>query len=211
MSASCCGGHDIKVNDHNKAFKVALWIALGLNLAMFFVEVIFGVLSHSLSLKADAIDFLGDSANYFATLFVLNAVVTTKAKVSLLKALFMFGFGVWVFIEAVMRFNSPEIPHSFTMGWVGVLALVVNIIAALILYKFKDGDSNMQSVWLCSRNDAIGNIAVVLASFGVYTFSSKWPDLLVALFMVTLSITAAYRVLKIAKKEIMTAEKECTV
>lgn len=211
MSASCCGGHDIKVNDHNKAFKVALWIALGLNLAMFFVEVIFGVLSHSLSLKADAIDFLGDSANYFATLFVLNAVVTTKAKVSLLKALFMFGFGVWVFIEAVMRFNSPEIPHSFTMGWVGVLALVANIIAALILYKFKDGDSNMQSVWLCSRNDAIGNIAVVLASFGVYTFSSKWPDLLVALFMVTLSITAAYRVLKIAKKEIMTAEKECTV
>lgn len=211
MSASCCGGHDIKVNESNKAFKVALWIALGLNLAMFFVEVIFGVLSHSLSLKADAVDFLGDSANYFATLFVLNAVVTTKAKVSIFKALFMFGFGIWVFTEAVMRFNTPGIPHSFTMGWVGALALIVNVIAALILYKFRDGDSNMQSVWLCSRNDAIGNIAVVLASWGVYSFNSKWPDLVVALFMVTLSVTAAYRVVIIAKKEMGMAEKECTI
>lgn len=202
MSAHCCGnGLDVKINEVNKNFKRALWIALVLNFSMFLLENVQGLLSHSLSLRADAIDFLGDSANYFMTLFVLNSALALKSKVSLLKALFMFGFGVWVLVEALMRFYSDAVPNSFTMSWVGILALAVNGFVAFILYKFKDGDSNMQSVWLCSRNDAIGNIAVVLASIGVYYFSSKWPDLIVAIFMAYLSVTASYKVLLVVREE----------
>ena len=208
MSASCCGP-TIKINEVNKNFKKILWIALVLNFGMFILENFQGLLSHSLSLRADAIDFLGDSANYFVTLFVLSAAVRTKATVSLTKALFMFGFGIWVLIEAIIRFNSNTVPDSFTMSWVGVLALVVNAVVALLLYKFRDGDSNMQSVWLCSRNDAIGNIAVVLASVGVYYYSSKWPDLIVALFMASLSVSASFKVLVLVKKEFKSTEVSC--
>jgi Co/Zn/Cd efflux system component len=201
MSASCCGPKNINVKEVNKSFKTVLWIALILNFAMFLLENFQGLLSHSLSLRADAIDFLGDSANYFVTLFVLSAAIRTRATVSLTKALFMFGFGVWVLIEAFIRFNSDTIPNSFTMTWVGGLALAVNAVVALLLFKFKDGDSNMQSVWLCSRNDAIGNMAVVLASFGVAYFASKWPDLIVALFMSVLSVSASLKVLVLVRKE----------
>lgn len=201
MSASCCGPKNININEVNKNFKKALWVALILNFGMFVLENFQGVFSHSLSLRADAIDFLGDSANYFVTLFILNSALKTKATVSLAKALFMFGFGIWVLVEALIRFYSDTVPNSFTMSWVGVLALVVNGAVAFLLYKYKDGDSNMQSVWLCSRNDAIGNLAVVFASVGVYYFTSKWPDLIVALFMASLSVSASLRVLVIVRKE----------
>lgn len=206
MGANCCGtshDHDLKFSEDNKAFKRVLWIALVLNLGMFFVEIIFGVLSHSLSLRADAIDFLGDGVNYFATLFVISAVVQTKAKVSLTKAIFMLGFGAWVLIEAVMRFSAVQVPDSFTMSWVGFLALFVNAFVAYLLFKFKDGDSNMQSVWLCSRNDAIGNLAVILASAGVYWWGTQWPDLIVAIFMAGLAVSSAFQVIKAARNELI--------
>jgi len=206
MSASCCGPKNINIKEVNKNFKKVLWVALILNFGMFILENFQGILSHSLSLRADAIDFLGDSANYFVTLFVLNSALKTKATVSLTKALFMFGFGIWVLAEALIRFNSNTIPNSFTMSWVGVLALVVNGVVAFLLYKYRDGDSNMQSVWLCSRNDAIGNLAVVLASVGVYYYSSKWPDLIVALFMAGLSVSASLKVLVVVKKEFAMVE-----
>lgn len=209
MSASCCGPKNINIKEVNKSFKTVLWIALILNFAMFLLENFQGLLSHSLSLRADAIDFLGDSANYFVTLFVLTSTVKTRATVSLTKAIFMFGFGLWVLIEAIIRFNSETIPNSFTMSWVGVLALAVNGVVAFLLYRFRDGDSNMQSVWLCSRNDAIGNIAVVMASAGVYFYSSKWPDLIVALFMAILSISASLKVLVLVKNEFESSKLDC--
>lgn len=203
MGASCCGnGLDINIEKVNKNFKRALWFSLILNFGMFLLEIFQGMMSHSLSLRADAIDFLGDSANYFITLFVLSSAIQVRAKVSALKAIFMFGFGVWVIVEAITRFYSNSVPDSFTMTWVGLLALAVNVVVAIALYRFKDGDSNMQSVWLCSRNDAIGNIAVVVASFGVHYFNSKWPDLIVAIFMAGLSVTAAFKVFKIVKVEL---------
>lgn len=203
MGDSCCENVcSVDVNKTSQKFKNVLWIALALNFSMFFVEVIFGVLSHSLSLKADAIDFLGDSANYFATLFVLNSAIQTRAKISLIKAAFMFSFGLWVLTEAIIRFQSPELPHSFTMSWVGGLALLVNALVAYLLYQFRGGDSNMQSVWLCSRNDAIGNVAVLFASAGVYFLHSKWPDLIVAVFMAALAVQASTKVYKVAVKEL---------
>lgn len=203
MSDHCCNNvTKVEITETNQSFKKILWIALILNFAMFFVEVIFGQMAHSLSLKADAIDFLGDSANYFITLFVLNSAIQTRAKVSLLKATFMFCFGLWILSEAIIRFITPEIPNSFTMTWVGTLALAINALVSFLLYKFRGGDSNMQSVWLCSRNDTIGNGAVILASFGVFYFSSKWPDLIVALFMAGLSVKSSYSILKLASKEL---------
>jgi len=209
MGASCCGnGLDVKIKEVNKNFKRALWIALFLNFAMFLLENIEGFRSHSLSLRADAIDFLGDSANYFLTLVVLNSAVHLKTKASMVKALSMFGFGVWVFISAMIRFQSDVLPEFFTMTWVGSVALMVNAFVAYILFKFKDGDSNMQSVWLCSRNDAIGNVTVILASVGVYYFSSKWPDLIVALFMSVLSISASYKILLVVKEELKMEKAE---
>ena len=210
MSAGCCGnGLDININQVNRKFKQALWIALILNFSMFIFENVQSLMSHSLSLRADAIDFLGDSANYFITLFVLNSAIKTRAKVSMLKAFSMFAFGIWILIEACFRFQSDSIPNSFTMSWVGGLALLVNALVAIILYKFKDGDSNMQSVWLCSRNDAIGNIAVVLASAGVFYFQSKWPDLIVAFFMAVLSTTASLKVMKVVKSELGHSNANC--
>ena len=203
MGDSCCNNVcEVDVKKTSASFKKVLWIALVLNVSMFFVEIIFGVLSNSLSLKADAIDFLGDSANYFATLFVINSAIQTRAKISLLKAATMFGFGAWVLVEAIIRFQSPDLPQAFTMSWVGGLALIVNSLVAYLLYKFRGGDSNMQSVWLCSRNDAIGNIAVVLASIGVSVFASKWPDLIVALFMAALAVHSSWHVLKVASAEL---------
>lgn len=212
MSAHCCGnGLEIKINEVNKNFKRVLWIALVLNFSMFILENFHGLLSQSLSLRADAIDFLGDSANYFITLFVLSSAIRMRAMVSLLKAVFMFGFGVWVLVEAIIRFSGDALPNSFTMTWVGLLALVVNGSVAFLLYRFRDGDSNMQSVWLCSRNDAIGNVAVVLASAGVYFFSSKWPDLLVAIFMASLSVSAALKILVVVRKELQAPKAECAI
>lgn len=206
MSASCCGhNHDeaLKFSENNKAFKRVLWLALVLNLGMFFVEIIFGVMSHSLSLRADAIDFLGDGLNYFATLFVISSVIQTKAKVSLAKAAFMLGFGIWVLTEAIFRFFATQVPDSFTMSWVGTLALAVNALVAYLLFKYKEGDSNMQSVWLCSRNDAIGNLAVILASAGVFWWGTQWPDLIVAIFMAGLAATSAFQVIRAARNELI--------
>jgi Co/Zn/Cd efflux system component len=114
-----------------------------------------------------------------------------------------------VLIESFIRFYSDAVPNSFTMSWVGILALIINALVAFLLFRYKDGDSNMQSVWLCSRNDAIGNLAVVFASIGVYFYSSKWPDLVVALFMASLSVSASFKVLVLVRKEFESTKVEC--
>ncbi|MBC7430389.1 MAG: cation transporter [Bacteriovorax sp.] len=204
MSDCCSHDHsdDLEFDPSNKAFKRVLWISLILNFGMFFVEVIYGVLSNSLSLRADAIDFLGDGANYFVTLFILNSALKTKAKFSSAKAIFMLVFGAWILVEAVMRFFSHSVPNSFTMSWVGAMALAVNGLCAFLLFKFKDGDSNMQSVWLCSRNDAIGNVAVIVASGGVYWWGTQWPDLVVAIFMASLAVHSGAQILRSARNEL---------
>jgi Co/Zn/Cd efflux system component len=203
MGEDCCNQvNKVEIKHDNKNLKRVIQIALVLNLTMFFVEFFYGVISNSLSLKADAIDFLGDSANYFITLFVLNSALIIRARASILKAVSMLAFGLWVLIEGILKFNSHDLPDSTIMSWVGALALVVNVAVAIMLYQFRKGDSNMQSVWLCSRNDAIGNVAVVLASVAVFYSASKWPDLIVAFFMAILAIKSAVAVIKLARAEL---------
>ena len=199
MACSC--SHEPVAPKPNSKFRTALWIALVINLAMFFVELIGGAYAHSSALWADSLDFFGDALNYGISLAVLGASLYWRATVALVKGATMAVFGLVVIGKTAYAYTQGIPPEAITMGAIGVLALIANVIAAVVLYAFRDGDSNMQSVWLCSRNDAIGNVAVILAAVGVFGTSSLIPDLLVALVMATLGLTAGYQVIQKAMQE----------
>lgn len=199
MACSC--SHEPAPKKSNSKFRTALWIALVINLSMFFVEVIGGAYANSSALWADALDFLGDAVNYSISLAVLGASLYWRATVALLKGITMAVFGLVVIAKVIYAYMLGIPPEAITMGVIGVLALIANVIAAVILYAFRDGDSNMRSVWLCSRNDAIGNVAVILAAIGVFGTGSLWPDIVVAVIMASLGLTAGYQVIKQAIKE----------
>jgi len=197
LSEACC-----EVPIANPNLKKVLWIALFLNALMFFVELAYGWYAESASLKADAVDFLGDSINYGLSLFVLGSALKIRARASIFKALTMAIFGVGIIVNSTINFFVGSSPHATTISTIGLIALIVNVGVALLLYRFRKGDSNIKSVWLCSRNDAIGNIAVIAAGFGVLYFNSNLPDLIVAVLMSTLNLTAATRILHLAYAEI---------
>ena len=144
-------------------YRRVLWVALAVNAVMFAVEVAGGVASGSSALQADALDFLGDAANYAVSLFVLSAALSVRARASVLKGVTMAAFGCWVVGHALYQASAGQVPEPIVMGVVGILALLSNVAVALLLYRYRSGDSNMRSVWICSRNDAVGNIAVVAA------------------------------------------------
>ena len=203
MAKDCCDSGCEAGNVQTARYRKVLWIALVINLAMFFVEVLGGFSSGSVSLMADAIDFFGDAANYGISLMVLSMSLLWRARAALLKGLSMGIFGLFVLAKALWAFKSGAIPEPYTMGVIGTLALIANASVAFMLYAYREGDANMRSVWLCSRNDAIGNVAVMLAALGVFGSGSAWPDLLVALIMATLGLSAAVHVLKRAAVEII--------
>ena len=195
-------------HDHQPAqsvsptYKKVLWVALVVNLGMFIVEVASGLKAGSVSLLADSLDFFGDAANYAVSLFVLGMALSIRAKAALVKGATLGIFGVGVLAYTAYRLWTGQVPEPLTMGVVAVLALVANVAVALMLYKWREGDSNMQSVWLCSRNDAIGNVAVVAAAGLVAWTGSAWPDLVVAVLMATLGITAARTIIAQAWREL---------
>ncbi len=186
-------------------FRRALWLALWVNLAMFFVEGLASLQSGSVSLMADAIDFFGDSANYILSLTVLSMGMVWRGRAALVKGVTMVVFGLVVWGRAIWVTHSGLIPEPLTMGAVGALALLANVVVALLLFRFRSGDSDMRSVWLCSRNDAIGNVAVMAAALGVFGTGTAWPDLVVAGIMGTLAITAGVSVARHARSDIATA------
>jgi len=169
------------------------------------VEVASGLHAGSVSLLADAIDFLGDAANYGVSLFVLGMALTWRARAALLKGLSMGLFGVFVLVKAAWMATSGAVPEPLTMGLVGALALAANLGVAALLYAWREGDANMRSVWLCTRNDAIGNVAVIGAALGVFGTGTAWPDLIVAGVMGTLALTAAVTVVRQARGEMRLA------
>ncbi|SSY71028.1 cation diffusion facilitator family transporter [Alysiella crassa] len=197
---SCCSSNQ-PIHQSPK-YKKALWIVLILNLSMFFVEIVMGVKSGSTSLLSDSLDFLGDSANYLISLIVLPMALSYRAKASMVKGITMGVFGLFILITTIYRAFYGEIPSYSEMSIVGFLALLVNVSAVLILLKFRDGDSNVRSVWLCSRNDAIGNVAVILAGIAVYFFQSKYPDLIVAFILAFLALQASQEIIKRAWVEL---------
>ena len=201
MSSRCCDS-GCATPAVNPGFRKALWVALAINLLMFVVEIISGILSGSVSLLADAIDFAGDAANYGITLVVLSMGLVWRSRAALVKGLTMLAFGVFVLGRAGWAIYADIVPEPLTMGVIGALALTANVVVALMLYAFREGDSNMRSVWLCSRNDAIGNLAVMVAAAGVFGTGSGWPDLVVALVMAGLALSAGFSVVRQARQEL---------
>ena len=186
-------------------YRRILWIALWVNAAMFFVEIFAGYRSGSASLLADAIDFAGDAANYGVSLAVLGAAVAWRSRTALLKASCMIGFGLFVIGRAVWGLVYGTVPDAALMGTIAVIALVANVSVAWMLYAFREGDANMRSVWLCSRNDAVSNLAVIAAAIGVFGTHSALPDLAVAAVMAGLAISGGWSVMKQARGELAEA------
>lgn len=204
MSSRCCDS-GCTTPAVTPGFRKALWVALAINLVMFVVEIISGLRSGSVSLLADAIDFAGDAANYGITLVVLSMGLVWRSRAAMVKGLTMLAFGVFVLGRAGWAIYAGVVPEPLTMGVIGTLALIANVIVAVMLYAFREGDSNMRSVWLCSRNDAIGNIAVMIAAAGVFGTGSGWPDLAVALVMAGLALSAGFSVVRQARQELSSA------
>ena len=199
MSASCCPAPP---PSGDPAYRRILWIALVVNAAMFAIEIATGIGSGSVSLLADAIDFFGDAANYALSLAVLSMAATVRSRAALFKAACMALFGVFVLARAAWVLQGGRVPEPVTMGLVAILALAANVGVALLLYRYREGDANMRSVWICSRNDAIGNVAVGLAALGVLGTGSALPDLVVAAIMAVLALTGAWSVLRQAQGEL---------
>ena len=179
-----------------------LWIVLGINATMFVVELGASWTSDSVSLLADSIDFFGDAGNYAISLAVLGMGLGTRARAALFKAACMGGFGLFVIGKALWNLRAGTLPEPATMGVVGFLAMTVNVGVALMLYRFRSGDANMRSVWLCSRNDALSNVAVMLAALAVFGTASAWPDLLVAGVMAVLALSSSWSVVRQARGEL---------
>ena len=210
MSAHCGHGHG---HDHDHgaaasaspAYRRVLWVALAVNFAMFGVEIGAGVAAQSASLLADSLDFLGDAANYGISLFVLGMALRWRARASLVKAASMGAFGLWVAVTTIQHAMAGTVPAAPVMGVIGALAFAANLGVAVLLYRWREGDSNMRSVWICTRNDAIGNLAVLAAAAGVVGSGTGWPDYLVAAIMSGLALWGAVQVLLHARVELRQA------
>jgi Co/Zn/Cd efflux system component len=205
MSADCHKPEHSSGRLSDSAFRRALWIALVLNAVMFFVEILSGWQAGSVSLLADAVDFFGDAVSYGLSLFVLSLTMVWRSRTALAKGLVMGIYGVLVLTKAGISAAQDVVPEARTMGVVGVLALIVNVGVAILLYTHRNGDANMRSVWLCTRNDAISNLAVLLAAFGVFGTGAGWPDLVVASIMGGLALIASRSVIAHANQELRAA------
>lgn len=204
MSAHCCDhGHEhASAAAASPVYRRVLWVALAVNFTMFAVEIGAGVAAQSVSLLADSLDFLGDAANYGISLFVLGMALQLRARASLIKAASMGAFGLWVAVTTIQHALAGTVPHAPVMGIVGALAFAANLGVAFLLYRWREGDSNMRSVWLCTRNDAIGNLAVLVAAAGVFGSGTGWPDYIVAAIMSGLALVGAVQVARQAFGEL---------
>lgn len=200
MSASCCE-HEPKFDGATKAFKCALCAVIGINAGMFAVEIGAGVMAGSQALLADALDFLGDTATYGLSLAVIGMSLRTRAFAALVKGWSLAAMGIVVLGATAWRILAAEVPAADVMGVVGLMALIANLLSVVLLLRFRDGDANVRSVWLCSRNDAIGNVAVMAAAAGVWGTTTAWPDLIVAAAMAGLFLWSALSIIRQAAAE----------
>lgn len=203
MPDGCCSHDDCCApTSVDTRFRRILWIALAVNGGMFAVEIAAGIAAGSVSLKADALDFLGDAANYAISLVVVGMVLRRRSQAALVKGLTLGALGLWVAGSTLVNALAGTLPEAEVMGAVGVAALVANAGVAALLFAYRAGDANMRSVWICSRNDAIGNVAVLLAAAGVFGTGLGWPDVAVAAIMASLSLTGAWRIVSHALVEL---------
>lgn len=200
MSASCCAPAKKPLVDPR--WRRALWIALIVNAVMFLAELGAGEIADSRALQADALDFFGDAANYAISLGVAGLALAWRARAAFIKGITLVALGAYVIIGAILAAIGGASPQPEIMGAVGITALIANVGVALMLYRFREGDANMQSVWICSRNDAIANIAVVAAAVSVFGTGTAWPDLIVASIMAGLGITGGWKIVRLALSEL---------
>ena len=200
MSASCCG-HAAKFDGLDPRYKRTLWLVIAINAAMFVVELAAGVLAGSQALQADALDFLGDTLTYGISLAVIGMSLRIRATAALAKGISLTLMGLWVFGSTAYHVLILGVPRADIMGIIGFLALAANVGSVLLLLPYKDGDANVRSVWLCSRNDAIGNVAVMIAALGVWGTNTAWPDLTVAAIMAGLFLWSSLQILTQALHE----------
>lgn len=180
----------------NPSYRRALWIVLAINAGMFLVEIGAGLAAGSASLQADALDFLGDAANYGISLLVAGMALRYRAMAAFAKGVSMGAFGLWVITTVVWHAVQGTLPSAVMMGAVGFAALAANAISFGILWFYRTGDANMRSAWICTRNDVLGNLAVLLAALGVFGTGTGWPDILVAATMAALALQGASTVLR---------------
>jgi len=204
MADNCCAPPplDLKNRDENTGYRRALWAALGINAIMFLVEVAAGFAAGSASLQADALDFLGDAANYGISLFVVGLALRYRAAAALAKGVTMAVFGACVIGAVAWHALHGTLPSAFTMGTVGIAALAANVVSFALLWAYRHGDANMRSAWICTRNDVLSNVAVLLAALGVFGTGTGWPDVVVAVIMAALAIQGAALVIRQASAEL---------
>lgn len=203
MSNNCgdsCGS--VVFEGASENYKKILWIIVAINGLMFCVEIVAGFLADSTALKADALDFLGDTATYGITLLVIGKSLEVRAKAALFKGLSLGAMALFVLGFTIYRVIVVGEPEPITMGAIGFLAFTANMVSVLLLLKYREGDSNIQSVWLCSRNDAIGNLAVIAAGVGVFATQTIWPDIMVAFIIAGLFMHSSIKITLQAKKEL---------
>ena len=201
-----CGCNDApKFEGLSAAYKRVLWVVIAINGTMFLVEMVAGLLAGSQALRADALDFLGDTVTYTISLFVIGMPLVWRARAALLKGLSLGLMGLWVLGSTAYHVLVFGVPQAEVMGAIGVLALVANLTSVALLLKYRDGDANVRSVWLCSRNDAIGNLAVIVAAGGVWASGTAWPDLIVAGIMASLFLWSSVQIVRQARQELVRA------
>ncbi len=196
----------IKFDGQSRQYKRALWIVILINAVMFIVELSAGFIGQSQALKADALDFLGDSATYALSLAVIGQSIQLRSKVALIKGYSLALLSVLVLAATLYHTFFDSSPQPSIMSSIAVLALAANLASVMLLMKYRDGDANVRSVWLCSRNDAIGNIAVILAALAVWYTASAWPDLIVAFLMASLFLYSSVQIISQARQESAAAE-----
>jgi len=204
MSADCCG-HGVTFEGLSTDYKRRLWIVIAINASMFLVEMAAGALAGSQALQADALDFLGDATTYGISLAVIGTSIQIRARAAILKAISLTTMALWVLGSTAYHVLILGVPRAEVMGAIGILALAANAASVLILMRYKDGDANVRSVWLCSRNDAIGNVAVMIAALAVWSTATKWPDLIVAAIMAGLFLNSSIQILRQSFREVREA------
>ncbi len=194
MADTCCRPPPLHLdrNRGNETYRRVLWAVLGINAVMFIAEIGAGLAVGSASLQADALDFLGDAANYAISLFVVGMPLRYRASAAFAKGLTMGAFGLWVIAMVVWHVAHGTLPSAFTMGAVGVAALAANVASFGLLWAYRKGDANMRSAWICTRNDVLSNLAVLLAALGVFGTGTGWPDVIVAVCMAGLALQGAF-------------------
>lgn len=200
MSATCCASPGNPVAD--RPWRSALWIALAVSIAMFIAEIAAGEIADSRSLQADALDFFADAANYAISLGVAGLSLIWRARAALVKGASLALLGAYVLVGAVLAAVNGSAPRPSIMGGIGFAALIANVAVALMLFRYRTGDANRRSVWICSRNDAIANVAVLAAAAGVFGTGSAWPDLMVAVIMAALGMWGGIQIVRLAVREI---------